>query len=97
MIWLTMLLQAAQPAPTAAPDIELNLRLTARSVRIEQKGEAKLEVRAGPDAGSQARAVVTPPARGQSELKDVTVEVRAEARIGDQQQNQEGSETGSPQ
>ena len=95
MIWLVMLLQAAQPA--TPPDIELNVRLTARSVRIEQKGEARLDVRAGPDAGSQARTVVTPPAQGATNLKDVTVEVHAEARIGDDGQNQAPSETGSPQ
>jgi uncharacterized protein (DUF58 family) len=97
MIWLAMLLQAAQSAPASAPDIELNVRLTARSVRIEQKGEAKLEVRAGPDAGSEARTVVTPPARGATDLKNVTVEVHAEARIGDQSQNPAAGETSSPQ
>ena len=97
MIWLAMLLQAAQPAPAAAPDIELNIHATARSVRIESKGETKLEVRAGPDAGSQSRTIVTPPARGAANLSNVTVDVHAEARIGDQLQNQPGGETASPQ
>jgi hypothetical protein len=94
MIVALLLLQAAAASP---PDIELNIRATARSVRIEQKGETKLEVRAGPDAGSSAETRITPPAEGATTLRNVTVEVRAEARIGDQRQNQAGSETTSPQ
>ena len=94
MIVALLLLQAAAAPP---PDIELNIRATAKSVRIEQQGETRLEVRAGPDAGSQARTVVTPPGQGSAELKNVTIEVRAEARIGDQVQIRAGVETSSPQ
>lgn len=94
MIVALLLLQAVAAPP---PDIELNISATAKSVRIEKKGEARLEVRAGPDAGSRAEARVTPPANGAATLRNVTVEVRAEARIGDRGQIQAGAETSSPQ
>ena len=50
MMLLAFLLaaQAAQPSP----DIELEIRATVREVRIEQAGEASLEMRAGPDGGT---------------------------------------------
>ncbi len=95
MIVALLLLQTA--AAARPPDIELNIRATARSVRIEQKGETRLEVRAGPDAGSRAGTRVTPPANGSTTLRNVTLEVHAEARIGDHGQNQAGGETSSPQ
>jgi hypothetical protein len=94
MIVALLLLQAAAAPP---PDIELNIRATAKSVRIEQKGETRLEIRAGPDAGSGAGTRVTPPANGSTTLSNVTVEVHAEARIGGQGQNRAGGETSSPQ
>lgn len=92
MIWILLAMQAASP-----PDIELNVRATARSVKIEQKGEAKLEVRAGPDAGSRTESRVTPPADGKTELRNVTVEVHAEARIGESGENPPEGETSTPQ
>jgi uncharacterized protein (DUF58 family) len=87
-----ILLQAAAPPP----DIELNIRATARSVEIQQKGKASLEVRAGPDAGSRVRTEVNPPADGAISLKNVTVEVHAEARIKNPQQNPSEAETSRP-
>ena len=83
-------------AAAAAPDIELNIHATAKSVRIEQKGEAQLEVRAGPDAGSRFETRVTPPANGATNLKNVTVDVHAEARIGAPAQNVDAAETSRP-
>ena len=93
MIWILLAMQAASPPP----DIELNLRATARSVKIEQRGEAKLEVRAGPDAGSRTESRVTPPVDGKTELRNVTVEVHAEARIGESGENPPEGETSTPQ
>lgn len=95
MIVPFLFLQAAAAAPL--PDIELNIRATARSVRIEQKGETRIEVRAGPNAGSRTETTVTPPANGSRTLKNVRVDIHAEARIGDERQNQDGGETTSPQ
>jgi hypothetical protein len=80
MLGALLLLQAAaQPAP----DIELNIRARARSVEIERKGEAKLQVRAEPDAGSRVEARVEPLPEGRASLRTVEVDVRAEARIGE--------------
>ena len=77
---MLLLLQAAAPSP-ALPDIELNIRARARSVEIEQKGEARLELRAEPDAGSVVEARVTPVAEGRTSLRNVEVNVQAGARI----------------
>ena len=93
MIWILLAMQAASPPP----DIEINVRATARSVKIEQKGEAKLEVRAGPDASSRTETRVTPPADGKTELRNVTVELHAEARIGESGENPPEGETSTPQ
>jgi hypothetical protein len=73
---------AAQPQAQGAPDIELQIGLTARRVTIERRGEASLEVRAGPDGGSVVN-VEAPEANGSRTLRDVNVRVRAEARIAD--------------
>jgi len=85
-----LLVQAA----AAAPDIELNARVTARDVQIRQRGETSLEVRGGP--GSDVR-VEKPEARGRQRLRNVTVNVHAEARIADPRQNPPPQETASPQ
>lgn len=77
MIALFLALQAAP-----VPDIELRATIEARSVRIEKRGEARLEVSASPDAGSLVK-VEAPRANGARTLRNVRVEVDAEARIGD--------------
>ena len=84
MIITALLLQAAAAAPQAqgAPDIELNIGLTARRVTIERRGEASLEVHAAPDGGTVVN-VEAPEADGRRTLRDVNVGVRAEARIAD--------------
>lgn len=78
MIWL-FLLQAADPAP----DIELDIRATAKSVEIERKGEVRLEVRAEPEESSQVQAQVRPANTGATKLKNVEVTIHAEASIAD--------------
>jgi hypothetical protein len=90
---LLALLLAAQ---AAAPDIELELRATARDVRIERSGTASLELRATPDAGSNVE-VESPREPGRRRLRNVTVRVKAEARIGDPRDNRPATETESPQ
>ncbi|HEY0085975.1 MAG TPA: hypothetical protein VGB65_08700 [Allosphingosinicella sp.] len=76
-----LLLQAAAAQPL--PDIELNVRARARSVEIERKGEATLEVRAEPDAGSRVDVRVEPVPEGRTSLRNVEVNLRAEARLGE--------------
>ena len=72
-------LLALQAAPL--PDIQIGATVEARSMRIEKKGNAKLEVRADPDAGSVVK-VEAPRADGVKTLRNVRVAVDAEARIG---------------
>ena len=93
MLIIALLLQATASPP---PDIELNARATVREVRIRQRGEASLEVHAGPDAGSDVR-VEKPAANGRARLRNVNVNVHAEARIADPRQNPPASETTTPQ
>ena len=92
-VLLALALVLAQAAP---PDLELEIRATVREVRIEQKGETSLEVRAEPDAGSRVD-VDRPPSGGRARLRNVTVRVKAEARIADPADNRPAPETDSPQ
>ena len=85
-----LLLQAAAAQPP--PDIELRIDVHADRVRIERRGEASLEVRAGPDAGSEVR-VEAPAANGRRTLRNVDIRVRAEARIADPELNPQQPET----
>jgi hypothetical protein len=91
MILLFLMQAAATP-----PDIVLDLRATARSVRIERRGETSLSVRAEPDGGSRTE-VERPDSAGRERLRDVDVSVRAEARIADPQESRGGEETREPQ
>ena len=89
----------ADPAPPAtaqaAPDIALDIRVRAREVRIEQRGETSLEVRAGPDGGTIVD-VDRPDSNGRTRLRTVDVRVKAEARIADPASISTPSETPSP-
>lgn len=78
---LLLLLQASTPAP----DIELNATVRARQVTIEKKGDASLTVHTEPEGGNIVD-VRAPKANGRKTLKNVRVNVRAEARIGGPQQ-----------
>lgn len=92
MLLLLLAVQAASPAP----DIALDVRVHARELKIEQRGEARLELRAEPDGGSQQHTD-KPEAAGRRRLRDVDVHVQAEARIADPAQNTHPAETSSPQ
>ena len=86
-----ILLQAAAAAP--AQDIELDVRVQARDVRIERSGTTSLTVTGGP--GSDVRTE-KPAANGRQRLRNVDVHVRAEARVADPRQNPPEAETPSP-
>lgn len=92
LIALALLQAAASPAP----DIELNLHARIKSLRIERKGEARLEVR-GEGPGTRAEVKVEPKAQGRSELRNVAVDIHAEASVGDPAQIRVEAETGTPQ
>jgi len=87
------LLALLQAATSPAPDIELNVHARVKQLRIEQKGEAKLVVHAEPDAGSRVEAHVEPKAEGRTDLRNVTVDIHAQAALADPQQNRVEVET----
>jgi hypothetical protein len=97
MLLLALLLQTAPATVQTPPDIELNIRATAREVRIVRKGEARLELRAGPDGGGNVVRVEAPDAAGRTQLRNAVVNVHAEARIADPLENRTAPETPAPQ
>jgi hypothetical protein len=91
-----LILLFLQAATGQAPDVELNLHATARSVRIERKGEARLEVR-GEGRSNRVDARIEPKAEGRSELRNVTVDIHAQASVREGVKLDAQAETGSPQ
>lgn len=90
MIALALLLSSAQPAaapPAQAPDIQLDLRASARRVAVEREGELDLIVRTSVNGREGEGNVVEVQApdvpEGRTRLDNVRVRVRAEARIAD--------------
>ena len=78
MLFLILL----QAAPTPAPDIQLNANIRSRSLTIQKQGNVSLTVTTSPDGGNVVD-VRAPKANGRKSLRNVEVNVRAEARIGD--------------
>lgn len=77
MISLALFILQSTSVP---PDIQLNARVQARSVTIEKHGNASLTVSTKPDGGNLVD-VRAPKANGRKTLRNVDVNVRAEARI----------------
>jgi hypothetical protein len=75
VLFLFILLQAQ------APDIQLNANVRAKSVRIEKRGNVSLKVVTSPDGGNLVD-VRAPKGAAAKELRNVEVNVHAEARIG---------------
>jgi hypothetical protein len=89
---IAFLLQAAAPAP----DIVLDATVSARSVTIRKRGEASLAVRASPEGAGTLVKVEAPRANGRKTIRNVRVNVHAEANIADPQQNPPAVETPQP-
>lgn len=87
-----LLLQAV----TGQPDIELDLHAKIKSVKIERKGEARLEVR-GEGPGNRVEVRIEPRPEGRTELRNVTVDVHAEASVQEGVKIDAQAETGRPQ
>jgi hypothetical protein len=92
MIFLLLL----QAAATTTPDVELNVHARIKSLKIEQKGEARLEVQ-GEGPGNRVDVKVEPKAQGRTELRDVTVDVHAQASVQEGAKIDAQAETGTPQ
>jgi hypothetical protein len=103
MMILALLLQveAAPAPPPAQPDIQLDIRATARRVLVETRGRADLNLRTsvngreGENNMVEVDAPELPP--GRRELSNVDVRVRAEARIEDPLSAPQSPEPASPQ
>ena len=86
MIALLISLAAQAAQPTQQPDIQLDARVTARRVMIENRGNTSLTVRTsinGNDADGGNVVQVDAPTlpQGRRELRNVDVRVRAETRL----------------
>ena len=111
MMIAALLLQATQPAPAPAPvlaqplsiqpDIQLDVRATARGVVVDNRGRADLTVRTSLNGREGEGNVVDVDApelpQGRRELNNVQVRVRAEARIPAPQNRPQQQEPGEPQ
>lgn len=93
MLIALLLLQAAA-APQ--PDIELQAHVEAKSVTIQKQGDASLTLRTDPDGGNVVK-VEAPKANGRKTIKNVQVDIHAQANIADPQQNESAQETPVPQ
>lgn len=85
-----------QAAAAQTPDIELNVHARIKSLKIERKGEARLEVR-GEGPGNDVEVRVEPKSQGRTELRNVTVDIHAEASVADPERIRVEAETGTPQ
>lgn len=102
---LALLIELAQPTaePVAAPppDIQLDLRATARRVVIQNDGRADLQVRTavnGREGDNNLVEVQAPQLpQGRTTLNNVEVRVRADARVPAPADQAEGQEPRSPQ
>lgn len=71
---------AAGPAPTGPADIEVNARVRARDLRIEQQGDARIRVWAEPSAADKVEVGRNLP-KGQRRYRNLDIRLDAEARI----------------
>lgn len=71
-----LLMQAA----AQLPDIEIRATMKADALTIQKNGEASLIVHSAPDGGNVVE-VQAPKANGRKTIRNVAVDVRAEARI----------------
>ena len=91
-----LLLLLIQAAAAQAPDIELNVHARIKSLKIERKGEARLEVQ-GEGPGNRVDVKIEPKAEGRTQLRNVTVDVHAEASVQEAAKIDAQAETATPQ
>lgn len=83
-------------AVTPLPDIEISAVVRARSLTIQKRGDARLTISAEPE-GANVVDVQAPKANGRKVIRNVAVDVKAEARIADPQLNVLGTATAQPE
>jgi hypothetical protein len=77
-----LLLILLQTASTQLPDIQLDANIRAKSVTIEKQGNARLKVTTSPE-GDNMVDIRAPRGNGRKSLRNVEVNIRAEAKIAD--------------
>lgn len=82
-------------AAVQLPDIQLKATVRARSLTIVKQGEASLAIRTEPE-GPDLVDVRAPKANGRKTIRNVAVDVNAEAHIADPNLNRTGTETTAP-
>ena len=92
MLLALLMMQAA----AAQPDIQIGANVRARSLTIQKKGDARLTLRTDPDGGNIVD-VEAPKANGRKTIRNVNVDVRAEAQIADPLAREVRVETSQPQ
>ena len=95
MLLALLLVQAAAPQAGNAPDIQLQARVHARSLTIQKRGDASLTLHTEPDGGNILD--VQAPKAGRKTIRNVDINLDAEARIADPQNIRIGVETSQPQ
>jgi uncharacterized protein (DUF58 family) len=75
---------AAAAVPSATqPDIAVTAHVEARSVKVEQDGRATLSLHAQPSAGAEPVRVERSAPPGRKHYRNLTIDLKAEARIAD--------------
>jgi len=79
-----LIAQLAAGAVTAQPaDVSVTAHVEARSVKIEHEGRATLTLHAEPSAGAEPIEVQRSAPPGKTQYRNLTVDLKAEARIAD--------------
>lgn len=77
-----LIIAAAAAWSTAQPDIEINARIQAKSVKIEQQGRASARVRLEPSGGERIEVERNLP-RGKSTYRNLDLRLTIEGRLTD--------------
>lgn len=87
---LTILQLLSAQTATPAPDIELNARVRASEVVVRQSGDARLTLKVEPGDAPPVEIERSAPA-GAQRYRNLTIDLRAAARIADPQFSKQGN------
>lgn len=86
---LVFLQLATAQVPATLPDIELNARVRAREAVVRSSGEARLTLSVEPGDAPPVQVSRSAPA-GAERYRNLTIDLRATARIADPESSQQG-------
>ncbi len=87
---LAILQLVSAQAPAPQPDIELNARVRMREVAVRQSGDARIAVQVEPGEAPPVKVQRSAPA-GAQRYRNLTIDLRAHARIADPFTSQQGN------